>query len=174
MLRARQLGKRFSPSSHSVTAFSGQISLSGTQQPMSLTRRQTEGGEMVELRLANRIDLERRGGNENKCSTPTESERLLLKRLILDSPHNFVLAQLRGASYFTVARNVRPINATDGYDGPLWNLVRVDEPQVNESRSALSTWRSYYINVCYGQHRTCCTKGTKRVTECITIGLSRL
>jgi hypothetical protein len=29
----------------------------------------------------------------------------------------------------------------------LWNLVRVDEPQVDENRRALSTWRIYYINV---------------------------
>ena len=145
---ARQLGKRFGPTSHSVTAFSGQISLSGTQQPLSITRRQTEDGELVELGLANRaFSWNAKEGTKANAGAPTDNERLLLERLILDSPDNFVLAQLRGASYFTVARNVRPTDANDGYDGPLWNLVRVDEPQVDDSRRALSTWRIYYLNV---------------------------
>ena len=83
-------------------------------------------------------------GKDRDVASPA-TERL--ERLLLDSPDNFVLAQLRGASYFTVARNVRPADAIDGYNGPLWNLVRVDEPQVDENRRALSTWRIYYINV---------------------------
>lgn len=57
-----------------------------------------------------------------------------------------MLAQLRGASYFTIARNVRPAGAQDGYAGPLWNLVRVDEPQQDESLRPRSTWRIYYLN----------------------------
>jgi hypothetical protein len=44
--------------------------------------------------------------------------------------------QLRGASYYTVARSVRPADAPDGYDGPLWTIVRV--------------WRLYYINTATG------------------------
>lgn len=115
---------------------------------MSLTRRQTEDGETVELGLANRaLTWDVAEGTKTNAGAPADNDRLLLERLILDSPDNFVLAQLRGASYFTVARNVRPTEANDGYDGPLWNLVRVDEPQVDESRRALSTWRIYYINV---------------------------
>ena len=145
---ARQLGKRFGAASRLVTAASGQISIAGTQQAMTLTRRQADSGETVELSLANRaLTWSAAEGARTNTGTATEDERLLLERLILDSPDNFVLAQLRGASYFTVARNVRPVDATDGYDGPLWNLVRVDEPQVEESRKALSTWRIYYINV---------------------------
>jgi hypothetical protein len=115
---------------------------------MTLTRRQADSGETVELSLANRaLTWSADAGARTDAGTPTEDERLLLERLILDSPDQFVLAQLRGASYFTVSRNVRPADATDGYEGPLWNLVRVDEPQVDESRKALSTWRIYYINV---------------------------
>jgi hypothetical protein len=86
-------------------------------------------------------------GTKAGSSLVSDAERLLVERLILDSPEQFVLAQMRGASYFTVARNVRPTDATDGYSGALWNLVRVDEPQNEESRRALSTWRIYYINV---------------------------
>jgi hypothetical protein len=73
-------------------------------------------------------------------------ERLLVERLTLDSPDQFVLAQLRGASYFTIARNVRPADAVDGYAGPLWNLVRVDERQADENLQPQSAWRIYYLN----------------------------
>lgn len=143
---ARLLGKRFGPASRSVTALSGQLSIADGQQQVTLVRRQTESGETVELNLSNRT-LTWSAKEGAKANALNESERLLLERLILDSPDQFVLAQLRGASYFTVARNVRPTDAIDGYSGPLWNLVRVDEPQADESRKALSTWRIYYINV---------------------------
>ena len=145
---ARQLGKRFGPTSRSVTVYSGQLNTADGQQSITFTRRQTDRGETAELNLSNRaLTWSAEEGARATANAPTETERLLLERLILDSPDNFVLAQLRGASYFTVARNVRPTDAIDGYDGPLWNLVRVDEPQVEENRRALSTWRIYYINV---------------------------
>ena len=145
---ARMLGKRFGPTSRSMMALSGQLSIAEDQQPITLTRRQTESGEIVELNLSNRaLTWSTEDGAKAGANAPTAPERLLLERLILDSPDQFVLAQLRGASYFTVARNVRPSDASDGYSGPLWNLVRVDEPQVDESRKALSTWRIYCINV---------------------------
>jgi len=145
---ARLLGKRFGPVSRSVTAFSGQLSLAEGQQPLTVTRRQTESGETVELNLSNRVlTWSAEEGAKANANAPTKAERLLLERLIRDSPDQFVLAQLRGASYFTVAHNVRPTDATDGYRGPLWNLVRVDEPQADENRKALNTWRIYYLNV---------------------------
>jgi hypothetical protein len=122
--------------------------MDGTQQAITFTRRQTESGETVELSLTNRaLTWSAEEGARATANAPTETERLLLERLILDSPDNFVLAQLRGASYFTIARNVRPADAIEGYDGPLWNLVRVDEPQVEEKMRPLSTWRIYYLNV---------------------------
>lgn len=145
---ARQLGKRFGSASRTATTFSGQLNTSEGQQSITFTRRQTYDGETAELSLSNRaLTWSAEEGPKAGANAPTETERLLLERLILDSPDNFVLAQLRGASYFTVARNVRPTDATDGYNGPLWNLVRVDEPLVDENRKALSTWRIYYINV---------------------------
>lgn len=145
---ARLLGKRFRPSSRSTMVLSGQLSIADGQQPISITRRQTESGETVELNLPNRAMTWNadEGANAN-ANAPNATERLLLERLVLDSPDQFVLAQLRGASYFTVARNVRSTDATDGYSGALWNLVRIDEPQTDENRKALSIWRIYYINV---------------------------
>ena len=148
---ARQLGKRFGPTSRAASTFSGQLNTSDGQQSITLTRRQTENGETAELNFSNRaLTWNAEEGAKANANAPNGPEQLLLERLILDSPDNFVLAQLRGASYFTVARNVRPTDATDGYSGPLWNLVRVDEPQVDENRRALSTWRIYYINVLTG------------------------
>jgi hypothetical protein len=122
----------------------GTLIVGTNQQAATIIRRQTDNGEAVEVVLGNRTlrwrDMEGIEGS------PTASERLLAERLILDSPDQFVLAQLRGASYFTIARNVRPTDAGDDYNGPLWHLVRVDEPPQEESRRPLSTWRIYYLN----------------------------
>ena len=76
--------------------------------------------------------------------------RELIERLVFDSPDQFVLMQLRGASYYTVARSVRPADATDGYNGPLWTIVRVDDSQRDEAKTATSRWRLYYINTATG------------------------
>lgn len=145
---ARRLGKRFSTSSHETSLTAGNLTISGSDKPLTITRRQTETGEQVGLLVDGRSltwsDQEGTKAVSGLMSTP---ERLLAERLTLDSPDQFVLAQLRGASYLTIARNVRPTDADDGYTGPLWNLVRVDEPQQNEDLRPLSTWRIYYLNV---------------------------
>ena len=73
---------------------------------------------------------------------------MLIERLVLDSPDQFVLAQLRGASYYTVSHNVRAdVGGSDNYNGPLWDVVRVQEPETDATRRSLSNWRLYYINV---------------------------
>jgi hypothetical protein len=76
------------------------------------------------------------------------SLRELIERLALDSPDQFVLAQLRGASYHTVARDVRPAEAggSDDYTGPRWDLVRIAEPSRLTQNRPRSLWRLYYIN----------------------------
>lgn len=144
---ARQLGKRFGPASRSTTLLSGNFTIAGNAQPLAITRRQTETGETVELLLSNRsLTWSAEAGVKATGSAATETERLLLERLIFDSPDYFVLAQLRGASYSTVARNVRPPDAPDNYSGALWTIVRVDEPQTDEALRPKSTWRLFYIN----------------------------
>lgn len=143
---SRRLGKRFDSSSLGTSVLTGNLITAESQRPMVIIRRQTDFGEQVELRLANSImTWSAEEGVRTSASALTESDRLLLERLILDSPDNFVLAQLRGASYFTVARSVRPLDAPDGYGGPLWTIVRVDEPQA-ESLQLKSLWRLYYID----------------------------
>lgn len=145
---SRRLGKRFDRSSRAMTTTVGTLTFGGNQQPLTLVRRQTESGEDVQLTVGGRgLTWTDRDGIKAASGVVTEMERLLVERLLLDSPDQFVLAQLRGASYFTVARNVRPTDANDGYSGALWDLVRVDEPQTDENVRPLSTWRLYYINV---------------------------
>lgn len=145
---SRQLGKRFAPASRAATVSTGTLKMAGSEQPLSITRQQTPTGEAVELVLRDRrLNWNEREGTNSSSSSLTDAERLLVERLTLDSPDQFVLAQLRGASYFTVARNVRPAEAVDGYAGPLWNLVRVDERQQEERLRPQSSWRIYYLNV---------------------------
>ena len=144
---AHRLGNRFRPLSRATSIAEGSLTIAGNQQGLTLIRRQTDTGETVELFVGTRgLTWSDREGIRATSSLPTNTERLLAERLIFDSPDQFVFAQLRGASYFTVARNVRPTDAGDNYTGPVWNLVRVDEPQQDEDLRSLSTWRIYYIN----------------------------
>lgn len=145
---SRRLGKRFDRSSRATSTSVGTLTLAGERQSLTLTRRQTETGESVELVVGGRVMAwSDRDGTTASSGIATDPERLLVERLTLDSPDQFVLAQLRGASYFIVARNVRPTDANDGYRGALWNVVRVDEPHTEASLRPRSTWRLYYLNV---------------------------
>jgi len=144
---SRRLGNRFTSSSRAESILSGTLTLSTNQQHITIIRRQTESGEGVEVLLAGRrITWSDTEGINATPGNPTEAERLLFERLIFDSPDQFVLAQLRGASYYTVTRNLRPNGAGENYSGPLWRLVRITEPQNNEDTTPESRWRLYYIN----------------------------
>ena len=72
----------------------------------------------------------------------------MIERLALDSPDQFIFAQLRGSAYNTVARNIRPGEAgdSDDYDGPIWDIVRVVESTSLSKNKPQSPWRLYYIN----------------------------
>lgn len=144
---SRRLGARFHPSSRATSTAVGKLVVGSSEHHATIIRRQTETGETVELVLGNRgLRWSEREGTRGAQGALERGDRLFAERLILDSPDQFVLAQLRGASYFTVAQNVRPTDAGDDYNGPLWNIVRVDEPPQDENLRALSTWRLFYIN----------------------------
>jgi hypothetical protein len=66
----------------------------------------------------------------------------------LDSPDQFIFAQLRGASYYVVARDVMPEEARgdENYNGPVWDVVRVAEPDSAVNVKGHSPWHLYYIN----------------------------
>jgi hypothetical protein len=135
----RRLGNRFKLSSQAEYVFSGTLTFSGKQQPVTMIRRQTDRGEHVEVQLASRqLVWTNAEGIKAMAGSVSEPERVLMERLIFDSPDEFVLAQLRGASYYTITRNLRPNDAGENYRGPLWRLVRISEPQ--------GRWRLYYIN----------------------------
>lgn len=126
----------------------GTIRIGTERQPVTIIRSQTDTGEAVELNLMGRkfIWTGAEGVKPRAGAAATEAERLAVERLVFDSPDQFVLAQLRGASYQTVMRNLRPTDATDDYTGPLWTMVRVNDPQTNETAAPTSQWRLYFIN----------------------------
>jgi hypothetical protein len=146
---SRRLGKRFSPNKRAQSVLVGTLIVGAERQVVRVVRRQTDDSEQVEINLAgsrNPLTWDAVQGAK-EAGEGAGSKRVLIERLVLDSPDQFVLAQLRGASYQTVARNVRPEEAGDNYAGPLWNVVRVNDPQRDGQKRANSLWRLYYINI---------------------------
>jgi hypothetical protein len=143
------LGNRFASSRQTSSTLAGTLITGTLQQDVNVVRRQTSTGEEVGIGITNAAltwsDVE---GPRASGANVNEGRRVLIERLVLDSPDQFVLAQLRGASYYTVARNVRAdLGGSDNYDGPLWDVVRVEEPHTEAARRPLSNSRQYYINV---------------------------
>ena len=145
---ARRLGKRFNPSSRTASVLTGTLTIDGSAQAVTITRSQSDKGESVDLLVGSRaLTWRAEEGARATSSTLTDTERQLVKRLVYDSSDYFVLAQLRGATYYTVMRNLRPDNAPDNYDGPLWTVVRVEEPPSDDPNTQpVSRWRLFYLN----------------------------
>ena len=104
---SRRLGSRFAPLRRAASALTGNLTTGTGQQLATIVRRQTDSGETVELGLGVRTLKwsEQDGVIALSGSSPTPAERLLVERLTFDSADQFILAQLRGASYHTVARS---------------------------------------------------------------------
>jgi hypothetical protein len=144
---SRRLGRRFEASSRALSASVGTLSLGGNQQQVTIVRRQSESDENVQVVMAGgRLTWNSAEGIRTDGGALTDMQRLVIERLIFDSPDRFVLAQLSGASYRTIAENVRPNDAVDGYSGPAWTLVRVSEPPQNQDPRVTSQWRIYHLN----------------------------
>lgn len=143
----RKLGNRFK-ADNGRSVLVGTITIGSDRQPVTIIRSLTDTGETVELNLIGRKFMwtDAEGITVAQGAAAAEAQHLAVERLVFDSPDQFVLAQLRGASYQTVMRNLRPTNATDDYSGPLWDMVRVNDPQTNESAKPKSPWRLYFIN----------------------------
>ncbi len=144
----RRLGNRFQ-SGGTQSVLAGTLTIGQEQQQATIIRRQTGGGESVEIMMAGRrFSWDQAEGVKAVQDTATEAELLLVERLVLDSPDQFVLAQLRGASYHLVGRKVRAdVGGDENYTGPLWDLTRVEEPETDSARRPLSNSRLYYVNV---------------------------
>ncbi|MBD0369933.1 MAG: hypothetical protein ICV60_03700 [Pyrinomonadaceae bacterium] len=150
---ALRLGKRFRSTGRAESVLVGTLRRGAEEKSVRITRRQTEDGERVEVALGNgpaSLTWSAKEGALSSGSPATAGDRLLLERLVLDTPDQFVLAQLRGASYQTIARGVRPENAGDEYSGPVWDIVQVKETANEASSGAQSAWRLYWINASTG------------------------
>jgi hypothetical protein len=107
----RRLGNRFR-SGKAPSVLTGSVTVGSERQLITIIRRQTDYGENVELVVAGRkVTWSDTEGIKATQNTTTAAERLLVERLVFDSPDQFVLAQLRGASYQTIVRNLRPTDA---------------------------------------------------------------
>jgi len=146
---SRRLGRRFWDPQRTISIASGTVTVGVTSQVVQLVRRQTDRGERIEIVIGvgpTSLTWNESDGSKSSGQTANDIERMVIERLTFDSPDQLVLAQLRGASYYTVARNVRPAQADENYEGALWDIIRVDDPDQDEQRRAQSRWRLYYVN----------------------------
>jgi hypothetical protein len=148
---SRRLGGRFLSSRREVSVISGTLTIGSERQHIQVYRRQNDDGEKVEVSIGNGpvgLSWSNTEGSRASDRAATENERMLIERLTFDSIDQFVLAQLRGASYRTIARSVMPAEAggSDNYNGPVWDIIRIDDPEEDPQKRPLSTWRLYYVN----------------------------
>ena len=146
----RRLGQRFLASGREVSVLVGTVNVANERYTLRLTRSRDEDDERLTIVLnggASTLTWSGTDGSRLNNNAASGILRALAERLALDSPDQFILAQLRGASYFNVAQNVRPSGAPDNYTGPIWNVIRVTEPVASLSATKpQSTARLYLIN----------------------------
>lgn len=126
----------------------GTLAVGPDRRHVRILRAREEGGERVELSFggtAASLTWSAGAGAASSTGAATDAERAVIERIALDSPDHFVLAQLTGAGYHTLARNARPRDddGSDSYAGPLYDLVRVSEPG---AASGPGGARLYYLN----------------------------
>jgi len=147
-------GQRFSArNKHERSIFVGTLTVGSERMPTTIIRNQAEDGEEVQIQIANSpgaFTWDRNRGALTNAGRAVGSNRDLIERLVFDSPDQFVLAQLRGASYFTVARNMRSESAVDGTAAPLWDVIRVEDSERDAEKRPRSSWRLYYLNCTTG------------------------
>lgn len=150
----RRLGQRFLAPGREISALAGTVLLGTERYAVNIIRSQEDEGEKLTITLNGQTTFTWSGtdGARSGNTPATGNLRALVERLALDSADQFILAQLRGASYFNVASGVRPTEAagSDRYDGPVWNLVRVGEPPNLTQNRPQSIWRLYYLNASTG------------------------
>jgi hypothetical protein len=148
----RRLGERFIKSGRERATLAGTLTVGAQQFQARIIRTQNEDGEQVDVTLngGGPLSWNGKGGAKSAGRDAAGAERSLIERIALDSPDQFVLAQMRGASYYTVARMVEPAGAGDDYSGPVWDLIRIVEPQSGASAKPQNEWRVYYVNCSTG------------------------
>jgi len=147
----RRLGQRFLAPGREVSLLIGTVTLGADRQTVRIVRSQDDDDERLTIALGGgppSLTWSGVDGAKSSDNSAIGSLRELIERLALDSPDQFVLAQLRGASYQIIASDVGPAEAggSDNYTGPRWDLVRVAEPSRLTQNRPQSLWRLYYIN----------------------------
>jgi hypothetical protein len=151
----RRLGRRFLAPGREVSILLGTIALGSDRYAVRIVRSRDDDDERLTIALNGGGQTLTWSGLNGALSSGAEaigSLRALAERLALDSPDQFILAQLRGAAYFTVARDVRPaeVGGAGDYTGPRWDVVRITEPVSAGQNKPQSLWRLYYINTATG------------------------
>ena len=146
----RRLGRRFLSPGRELLALSGVLAVGKAEHQVRLVRSQEDDGERLAVAIDGGPSLTWSAGEGTKSvdgKAASESERSQVERMVMDSADAFVLAQLRGASYYTIAHDVRPPAAasSEAYEGAVWDIVRIGEPKATMSQIA-SPWRLFYIN----------------------------
>lgn len=147
----RRIGQRFLKLGREETLITGTLTIGNNNHTVSISRQRNDGGESLSIALDGQptsLIWNREEGAKSASLPATGEIRAMIERIALDSPDQFILAQLRGASYRTVAQRVVPQGAgeIEDYEGPAWDVVRVGEPDSTGEAKPQSAWRLYYLN----------------------------
>jgi hypothetical protein len=150
-LLRRRIGQRFLISGREIALLTGTLVVKGETHAVQVTRQRNDEGENLTIALDGQTASLTWNSQEGakSASFPTSGDAVaLIERIALDSPDQFILAQLRGASYRTIAQRAVPQGAEEieDYTGPAWDVIRVGEPATADAAKPLSAWRLYYIN----------------------------
>jgi len=147
-------GQRFISTGREMSSLVGTVTINGQTSAVTIIRRQDDDDEQVAVSIAGGPQLNWNGKNGARQAgvSATGDNRKLVERIALDSPDQFILAQLRLASYRTVGHNVVPSGAgnVEDYSGPSWDVIQVGERGTSEAARPLSQFRHYYINTSTG------------------------
>lgn len=142
-----RLGQRFISSESDMTVLIGELTTGETRIPLRVVRKQDQRGESVEISANGRTLVWSASHGATGDTLVTEFDRSLIERLVFDSADAFVLAQLRGASYQVIGKNVRAdLGGADNYNGPLWTVVRVSYAGADSEVKPESVARVFHIN----------------------------
>lgn len=152
----RRVGQRFTEPGREHASLVGTLTIGAQQFQVRIDRSQEDDGEQVQVSLSGgggSLTWNGKDGARSAGRDAAGAERSLIEKIALDSPDQFILAQLRGASYFLAARQAIPPGAVPGddYDGPVWDVVRVAEPSFSpRPNQPVSLGRLYHINCVTG------------------------
>jgi hypothetical protein len=147
----RRLGTRFLVPGQELAVLGGTLTIGSQAHSVLVTRRQDDDTERIAIATdgaAASLTWDGISGAIYNGAAASGNERQICERVALDSPDQFILAQLRGASYQTIARGAMPPESAgqDSYTGPVWDVVRLAEPRNGSANPPESSARTFHIN----------------------------